>query len=86
MGDIKGRPKAPAPQVVYVPQYTSTPAPPAPNQNATNNENIEPSPEQQREKTLLGRPRSRIGTILTGFTGILAPSGDQSRRKVLLGE
>ena len=27
MGDITDRPKAPKPQVVYVPQYVSTPAP-----------------------------------------------------------
>ena len=87
MGDISGRPKAPEPQVVYVPQYVYT------NNTNTNsgsttteNEAATPTPEQQREKNLLSRTRSRLGTVLTGFRGILSPSESQGQRKTLLGE
>lgn len=85
MGDITDRPKAPKPQVVYVPQYVSTPAPAGGTTN--NNDNNEtPATEEQREKNLLSRSRSRLGTILTGFRGILAPSENENQRKTLLGE
>jgi hypothetical protein len=82
MGDITDRPKAPKPQTVYIPQYVYTPAP------STNNNDPDPQPtaEQQREKNLLSRSRSRLGTILTGFRGILAPSESENQRKTLLGE
>jgi hypothetical protein len=87
MGDIKGRPKAPEPQIVYVPQYNSAPQASAPTQNAqTPQEPALETPEQKREKSLLGRSRSRLGTILTGFRGILAPAETQGERKTLLGE
>lgn len=90
MGDITGRPKTPKTQVVYVPEYvySSTSAPSSANSGTnTDNESETPlTPEQQREKTLLSRSRSRIGTILTGFRGILAPSETQDQRKTLLGE
>lgn len=89
MGDISGRPKGPAQQVVYVPRYVSTPTTPTGTTNNNNNtddgeETL--TPEQQREKNLLSRSRSRLGTILTGFRGILAPSQTQDQRKTLLGE
>ena len=92
MGDITDRPKAPKQQVVYVPQYVYTPTPsPSPSTGGTTNNNTgnddnTPTPEQQREKSLLSRSRSRLGTILTGFRGILAPTETSSQRKTLLGE
>jgi hypothetical protein len=87
MGDITGRPKAPSQQVVYVPQYVYTNNP-STSSDSTDNGTTEPelTPEQQREKNLLSRSRSRIGTILTGFRGILAPAESESQRKTLLGE
>lgn len=90
MGDITGRPKAPAQQVVYVPQYvypTTTPDNSGTNNNNTNGEDVL-TPEKQREKNLLSRARSKIGTVLTGFRGILEPIETQSgnQRKTLLGE
>ena len=86
MGDITGRPKAPATQVVYVPQYVyESPASGTDTGgNAPTPEN--PSPSQQREKNLLSRSRSRLGTVLTGFRGILAPKDTDAQRKTLLGE
>lgn len=96
MGDITGRPKAPEPQVVYVPQYVYTsPSTVAsqsgggtgPSQNTSREDGEENlTPDQKREKNLLSRSRSRIGTILTGFRGILAPAETQTQRKTLLGE
>ena len=91
MGDIKGRPKAPSTQVVYVPQYVyETPSSSGSGSSGTDGGNTgtpeTPTPAQQREKNLLSRTRSRIGTILTGFRGILAPSDTSAQRKILLGE
>lgn len=93
MGDITGRPKAPQQQVVYVPQYIQTPASTTTtNTSSSSSGNASsggepPTPEQQREKNLLTRPRSRIGTILTGFRGILTPSNESDQqKKTLLGE
>lgn len=93
MGDITGRPKTPQQQVVYVPQYIQTPAPTTNTSSSsspsgsTTSGGEQPTPEQQREKNLLTRPRSRIGTILTGFRGILAPSNESDQqKKTLLGE
>ena len=90
MGDITDRPKAPKPQVVYVPQYVYRPEAPAGgttnNNDNDNNNNETPATEEQREKNLLSRSRSRLGTILTGFRGILAPSENENQRKTLLGE
>lgn len=93
MGDIKGRPKAPSTQVVYVPQYVyETPSssggsssPGGSTDGSTDTPDTQ-TPAQQREKNLLSRTRSRIGTILTGFRGILAPSETSAQRKTLLGE
>lgn len=85
MGDITDRPKAPKPQVVYIPQYVYTPMP-STDGTAGNNDNNTLTPEQQREKNLLSRSRSRLGTIATGFRGILAPSETDNQRKTLLGE
>ena len=77
MGDISGRPKAPALQVVYVPQYVY-------NNDAVNGGTNSPdetqTPEAQREKSLLERQRGRFGTILTGFRGILSQAETQYTR------
>lgn len=81
MGNVTDRPKAPSPQIIYVPQ----PVYQTGNQNETPTDTT-PTPAQQREKTLLSRGRSRLGTILTGFRGILAPLETDSKRKTLLGE
>lgn len=93
MGDITGRPKAPSTQVVYVPQYVYE-TPSSGNSSGAGNTGggsgtdtpQTPTPSQEREKNLLSRSRSRIGTILTGFRGILAPKDTDAQRKTLLGE
>lgn len=91
MGDITGRPKAPPQQVVYVPQYIYANTP-STNTNTSSNDDNEDTPEteqeraKQREKNLLSRSRSRIGTVLTGFRGILSPLETDEKRKTLLGE
>jgi len=94
MGDITGRPKAPSTQVVYVPQYVYE-NPSSGNGSGTGTGSTSggstdtpqtPTPSQEREKNLLSRSRSRMGTILTGFRGILAPKDTDAQRKTLLGE
>ncbi len=87
MGNITNKPKAPA-QVVYVPQPVyQTPTETSNNNNNTGGDNPAPTVAEQREKSLLSRNRSRLGTILTGFRGLLAPlSNENSQRKTLLGE
>ncbi len=94
MGDITGRPKAPAQQVVYVPQFTTAPSSTTTttsesSSGATSSDSKTLTPSQQREQSLLSQSRSRIGTILTGFRGILSQSdkaSSSSQRKTLLGE
>lgn len=82
MGSISGSPKAPAQQVVYVPQYVYE----TPTSSGSTTTEATSTPEQQREQSLLSRSRSRIGTILTGFRGILSPADTQGQKKTLLGE
>lgn len=82
MGNVKNAPKAPAPQIVYVPQpvYNT----PVPSEGGTTTDTSE-AVAQQRQQSLLSRSRSRLGTILTGFRGVLSPVGED-QRKTLLGE
>lgn len=90
MGDITDRPKTPSQQVVYVPQYIYTPSTGTSGTSGTSTQSDDSetttTPEQQREKNLLSRSRSRIGTIMTGFRGILATDDGGSQKKTLLGE
>ncbi len=89
MGDITGRPKAPSQQIVYVPQYVYDSGSSAGgNENNSGGDSAPDAatPSQQREKNLLSRSRSRLGTILTGFRGMLAPKDTDAQRKTLLGE
>ncbi len=86
MGSFSGRSKAPSvtngqqvQQVVYVPTAPSYEPP------ATG----EPSEEeklQERAENVLKRSRSRLGTILTGFRGVLSQNDLIAPRKTLLGE
>ena len=87
MGDITGRPKAPAQQVVYVPQYVyETPSTGSGTSGSGTETPDTPTVAEQREKNLLSRSRSRLGTVLTSFRGILAPKETDAQRKTLLGE
>jgi len=83
MGNITSKPKAPAPQVVYVPQPVYTTVPDTP---STGSDDKQPTAAEQRENNLLARNRSRLGTILTSFRGILAPVETDGQKKTLLGE
>ena len=88
MGSLTSRPKAAsapvsAPQVVYVPAVT--------NPNPVSASDLDPVVDEtatatQRAENVLRRSRSRLGTILTSFRGILTPSDVGMQRKNLLGE
>ena len=89
MGSLTSGPKAPKPQpqVVYIQQ----PAQPRP---STDTQTPQPTSEaneesaQVRKQSLLGRERSRFGTVQTSFRGLLGLSSAQAEqaRKTLLGE
>lgn len=82
MGSVTPRAKAP-PQVVY---YTPPATPAAPSEPDISEEEKQATVQEEREKNLLRRARSTIGTVLNGFKGILTPSDDAPPRKSLLGE
>lgn len=90
MGSLTSRPKAAsapvsAPQVVYVPAVSSTNSNPA-SSSPDPAEVDETVTAAQRAENVLRRSRSRLGTVLTSFRGILTPSDVGTQRKNLLGE
>ena len=89
MGSLTSGPKAPAPQtrVVYVPQPVNTVAAPASTPDTTNTETQEQETASEvRAQSLLGRERSRFGTVKTSFRGLLGLADNTQQRKTLLGE
>ena len=90
MGSLISKPKSPpSPQVVYVP----APKPVADTITADTSSAETETPKtddeiqaEAREQNLLRRTRGRLGTILTGFRGILSPASAAPARKSLLGE
>lgn len=95
MGSMTSRPKAPpAPEPIYVPTPIYTYAPPpaytppvvAPPSAASEDTATSQAESAARaEQNLLERRRSTIGTVLTGFRGLLNDSVANTR-KTLLGE
>lgn len=86
MGSLASRPSVPSVQPVViqqapVPTTTASEAPSEEEQAIA----AAQSASQARRTSLLGRDRSRFGTILTGFRGLLGTIED-SRRNTLLGE
>lgn len=87
MGSIVSAPKVPASQPVI--QYVSAPVSAASaavdSGNSAQSSDVPQNESEAREQNLLRRSRGRLGTILTGFRGVLAPSSI-SAKKTLLGE
>jgi hypothetical protein len=83
--------KSPPQQVVYV----TSPASPSPAKSAPSAP-ADAAPDEQNKtddqisaekaENLLRRNRSRLGTVLTSFRGILGQNGMAASRKTLLGE
>lgn len=89
MGSITKAPTAPAaPQPVYyyVPSPPPPPPPPPSNNGTGDDPAAPPAGKPAREQNLLRRDRGRLGTILSGFRGILGLSTNTPARKTLLGE
>jgi len=91
MGSLTSGPKAPTPQpqIVYVPQAVNTVTAPVSTPDPVSvQEQAEETATQVRQQNLLGRERSRFGTIQTSFRGLLGlRDGVQTQpRKTLLGE
>ena len=79
MGSISGRPKSPTQpvqQVIYVPQN------PSPQESGPTDKEV----QEARAENILKRSRSHLGTVLTGFRGILTQNDLTVPRKTLLGE
>lgn len=88
MGRLISPPKPSAPQVVY---YAPAPEPsvPQPSPASPSGDEPEKTPEQvetEKAENLLRRNRSRLGTVLTSFRGILSQNDLSAARKTLLGE
>lgn len=83
MGSLTSAPKAPKPVVI---QQSAPPATDVITQQ-TSKDPVDVQREQSEERTrsLLARSRSRLGTIATGFRGLLQENS-QASRKTLLGE
>ncbi len=83
--------KSSSPQVIYYAPApvattpTTTPATTDPDANTPTPEKTEAEVASERAANILRRNRSRLGTILTSFTGVLN-NGSAAARKTLLGE
>ena len=89
MGSLTSGPKAlaPQPQIVYVPQPVNTVTTPSSTPEPTSTqEQAEETSTQVRKQNLLGRERSRFGTVQTSFRGLLGLADNTAPRKTLLGE
>ncbi|MBK6896932.1 MAG: hypothetical protein KA099_02970 [Alphaproteobacteria bacterium] len=85
MGSLTSRPKAPKIKTIVVQSPAQTAVTPV-----TPTTPAEPDPEtvaaQARTRDLLTRKRGFLGTIGTGFRGLLGALGNNVNRKTLLGE
>ncbi len=88
MGSISSPPKAPQPTVIYqsAPQ-PSAPTPSVPTAAETASAQAAAT-SSARKSDLLRRSRGRLGTIYTGFRGLVnsVSQGANTARKTLLGE
>ncbi len=84
MGSLTSRPKTPKIQTVVVQSpVTSVSEPPPPTPSAPDPETVA---AEARTRDLLTRKRGFLGTIGTGFRGLLSAVGNNFNRKTLLGE
>ncbi len=84
MGSISKRPVAPPVQQIPTSNVTPTVSTPTINPVTVAQEK-ETARVEEREENLLRRNRGFLGTILTGFQGVLSDTKEQPR-KTLLGE
>lgn len=83
MGSLVSRPKVPSVQPI---QAVSAPVSIISEPVAQDTQTAEQGTAEVRTESLLGRSRSRLGTIKTSFRGLLGLSNTQGSRKTLLGE
>lgn len=89
MGRLISPPKPSAPQqVVYVPAPAAAKpvATPVASADTPPPEPTDAEASVERAENLLRRNRSRLGTVLTGFRGVLDQNSLAAPRKTLLGE
>lgn len=96
MGSLSSRPKVPAntaPQVVFVPSSTNTGTVASSVSSQSTGDtgsaaegNDAGNSAESRTESLLRRNRGRLGTVLTGLSGVLNPVRSEGQKKTLLGE
>lgn len=89
-------PSSPVQTVAPPPAVSEAPAAPNPETSATGSNSNSTAPAEgtgneeaqrlAREDNLLRRSRGRLGTVLTGFGGLLSDTVRGAARKTLLGE
>lgn len=84
MGSLTSAPKAPKPVIIQQPVSPKVEADPV-IEDVNNQQDTEQEQSEERKRSLLARNRSRLGTIATGFRGLLQEN-NQTARKTLLGE
>lgn len=84
MGGLTGSPKAPksTTKVVYMPSPATVAADAAAESAAETEKEI----LAERANNVLQRSRSRLGTVISGFRGVLSQNDLTVQRKTLLGE
>lgn len=87
MGSLSSRPSVPSTPTVIAPQPVVPITPVVTTASTGTEDNNETDRARARTDNLLRRNRSRLGTIRTGFRGLLGASVDAGdQRKTLLGE
>lgn len=91
MGSLSSRPPAPPPvqQIAPPPRsaVTAAPALPATGAASAGVQDTQAAASEARRESLLRRDRSRVGTVQTGFRGLLSQNvPNNTERKTLLGE
>ncbi len=85
MGGVKSKPKAPE-LASIVTQPSAPPVQALSNTSAPVTPTAEQIADEARKSGLLARDRSRFGTVLTSFRGLMMQGSNTSQRKTLLGE
>lgn len=93
MGSLTSGPSIPTsqPQIVYVPQTVSSTTSASTSSDTSSDTETSSTDDtttasEISEQSLLGRDRSRFGTVQTSFRGLLGLADNAARRKTLLGE
>lgn len=89
MGSLASRPSVPSSQPIIIQEVPVSTTTTSTTETVSEEEQAiadAQTASEARRTSLLGRDRSRFGTILTGFRGLLGTTENAPRRNTLLGE